>query len=276
MSLLYNRATAELIRRTGAALPHALLLEGVSGVGLATIARSLAGHELGGFIQSTDVQGTVDTGAKGIIRVPQIRELTKQTRGKFTTPQIYIIDDADKMNSQAQNAFLKLLEEPTPNVHFILTSHKAHLLLPTVLSRVQRLRIQPITVDDSRQLIAKMGVHEPRKIEQLLFLASGRPAELLRLIQNETVFLERATCMADARELVQGKPYQQALVVSRYYSDRAKSLTLIELAQSILTFSLAKAPSPQLVAKLDLLATTYERISANGNTRLQLMNFVLQ
>lgn len=275
-SLIYNAATSAHIRRTAAALPHALLLEGASGVGLATIARSLAGRQLAGYIQPTDINGAVDTSEKGVIRVPQIRELIAGTRGKTIKAQVYIIDDADKMNVQAQNAFLKLLEEPTPNIHFILTSHRPHKLLPTVLSRVQRLAVRPISDSDSRRFITKLGVKEPRKIEQLLFLAAGRPAELTRLIQNDALFATRAAIMADARDFVQAAPYQRALVVSRYYNDRAAALTLVELAQSIITFSLAKAPSPALVHKLDALTTTYERIAANGNTRLQLMNFVLQ
>ena len=275
-SLLYNPETAALIERVTEHLPHALLLDGVQGVGLATIARTIAWRDLANFVQPTNKDGTVDTSNKGIIRIPQIRELIDQTRSKFTSRQVIIVDDADKMNTQAQNAFLKLLEEPAPNIHFILTSHSSHRLLPTVLSRVQRITVRPIAAELSRRQITKLGITDARKIQQLMFLASGRPAELSRLHASETLLNQRAALMADARELIQGKPYARAIVASRYATDRANTLQLLELAESIIHFSLTNTPSNVLVQTADRLATTYERIAANGNVRLQLMNFVIQ
>ena len=275
-SPIYNQETAELITRVSDSLPQALLLEGKMGVGLSTIAKAIAWRNLAGLIQPTNTDGQVDTSAKGIIRVPQIRELLVQTRGKFTTRQVYVIDEADKLNIQAQNAFLKLLEEPAPNIHFILTAHNASKLLPTVRSRVQRLVVKPVSTPDVKKLVKKLGVLEPRKEQQLLYLADGLPAELTRLISSDTYFASQAELIGDARTLIQGKPYQRTLVVSRYYSDRAKTLQLLEVTQTIILHSLATSPSTELVAAADRLATTYERILANGNTRLQLMNFVLQ
>lgn len=275
-SLLYNPETAVLIERASDALPHALLLEGVDGVGLATTARSIAWRDLAGVIEATDTNGHPDTSAKGVIRVPQIRELVEQTRGKTAKRQVYIIDDADKMNTSSQNAFLKLLEEPAPNIHFILTSHASHQLLPTVLSRMQRLQVRPLSSEDSKRFIAKLGVSNPRKAQQLLFLANGRPAKLSRLAGNESAFNEQAELMTHARTLIQGTPYERALIVARYASDRAKTLQLLELASTIISFSLTDSPSRDLLALADQLTTTYERIAANGNVRLQLMNFVIQ
>ena len=276
MSLIYNPDTKQLIQRLNDNFPHALLLTGVPGVGLNSIAKTIAWRDLAGIVQPTDADSNVTTSAKGIIRIPQIRELILQTRGKLTKRQVFIIDDADKMNSQAQNAFLKLLEEPAEHIHFILTSHNPHLLLPTVLSRVQRVIVRPVAVEDSKRLIAKLGVTEPRKIQQLMFLASGRPAEINRLVADEKMFNERAELMSDARTFIQGKPYERTIVAARYYSDRAKTLELLELARSIITYSMVGSPTRELVQAADLLATTYDRIAANGNTRLQLMNFVIQ
>lgn len=54
--------------------------------------------------------------------------------------KVYIIEDADLMNTQAQNAALKLLEEPPAGVMFILCAENAQLLLPTVRSRCVELQ----------------------------------------------------------------------------------------------------------------------------------------
>ncbi len=275
MSLIYNPETRDVIERISDALPHALLLEGKSGVGLQKIASSIAWRNLAGLVQPTDADGNIDSSAKGVIRVPQIRELVAKTRGKFTSRQVFIIDEADKMNIQAQNAFLKLLEEPAPNIHFILTSHNSMQLLPTIRSRVQRVVVKPISVSDSRSFIKKLGVSDARKTQQLLFLASGLPAELARLAKDEVYFSTQAAMIADAREFIQGKPYQQALVVAKYYSDRSKTLQLLTLAETIISHGLATNPSTSLIELAAALEKTYERILANGNTRLQLMNFVV-
>lgn len=275
-SLIYNEHTKPLIDTVTTQLPHALLLEGIEGVGLATIAKTIAWRDLAGFIQPTDIDGHVDTTSKGIVRIGQIRELVATTRSRFTKRHVIIIDDADKMNTQAQNAFLKLLEEPAPNIHFILTAHAAHRLLPTILSRLQRLTVQPISLDQSRRFITKSGINDPRKTQQLLFLASGRPAELARLIQNDSNFAARAGLMADARTFIQGRPPERTIIAAQYAKDRVKTLQLLKEAQAIIAFSLAQAPTRSLIDLSDRLATAYDRISANGNTRLQLMQVVVQ
>ena len=71
------------------------------------------------------------------ILVDQIRELKKEV---IAVPgeapmKAYIVNDADTMNTAAQNAFLKMLEEPPPHVVFILNTDAPSALLPTVRSR---------------------------------------------------------------------------------------------------------------------------------------------
>lgn len=276
MSLIYSPETKQLLKKIQEPLPQALLLEGQRGAGLYTAAASLGGLNVAALIQPTDADGSIDTTSKGIIRLAQIHELHDLTKGKTRETRVFIIDDADRMNIQAQNAFLKLLEEPVANVHFILTAHQPHTLLPTVLSRVQRVRIAPISTLESQHFVKTLGISDPRKAQQLLFIASGKPAELSRLAANEKYFGEQASLMNDARTLISGTQAERMILISQYYSDRAKSLQLLESAKTIASFSLTKNPSRDLIALIDRLATTYERVSANGSTRLQLTNFVIQ
>ena len=276
MSLIYNPETKQLLKKIREPLPHALLLEGQNGAGLYTAAASLGGLNVAALIQPTDAEGNIDNSAKGIVRLAQIHELHDLTKGKTRETRIFIIDDADHMNIQAQNAFLKLLEEPIANVHFILTAHQPHRLLPTVLSRFQRVRIAPISTLESQHFIKTLGVNDPRKAQQLLFIADGKPAELARLVADEKYFGEQASLMNDARTLISGTQAERMILISQYYSDRAKSLQLLQSAKTIASFSLTKNPSRDLISLIDRLATTYERVQANGSTRLQLTNFVIQ
>lgn len=71
-----------------------------------------------------------------------IHELTMTPLEKG--PQIGIIVDAEKMNSSASNALLKLLEEPAPNHYIFLLSTNPKRLLDTIISRTQVLRFKPL------------------------------------------------------------------------------------------------------------------------------------
>lgn len=91
-----------------------------------------------GFVRREEENGK----QKQSIRVRQIRDLIADA---YVLPneaerKVYIIEDADMMNPQAQNAILKLLEEPPAFVSFILLAANPMLLLPTVRSRCVMLR----------------------------------------------------------------------------------------------------------------------------------------
>lgn len=276
MSPVFNEASGELIANLKAALPQALLLEGVEGVGLGTAAKTIAGKYIAGYCLPTAPDGSVDESAKGVIRVVQIRELAEQVRTIAAKKAVIIIDNADRMNTQAQNAFLKLLEEPNSSTHFILTSHRTQTLLPTILSRLQRVTIRPISEHESLRQIKKLGIKDARIQQQLLFLANGRPAEIARLASNPSSLEASAKLVGDARTLLQGKPYERTMIACAYAGDKAVALKLLETALMLVRFSLHKHANRELVRRSASLLSAYEAIASNGNVRLQLMQFVLQ
>lgn len=83
---------------------------------------------------------------KRMITVDQIRDIRSDT---YTLPneasqKVYIVRDADTMNPSAQNAFLKILEEPPAYAHFILIAENQGELLPTVRSRCVIVPVAPV------------------------------------------------------------------------------------------------------------------------------------
>ena len=84
----------------------------------------------------------VEPGDTGVIKVDQVREVVERTayRPFEGRRRVVIIDEADAMLSEAQNALLKTLEEPPSASMFVLVSSRPDELLPTVRSRCQRLR----------------------------------------------------------------------------------------------------------------------------------------
>lgn len=268
--------TEELIARLSDDLPQGILLKGAVGVGLLTTARRIADKALVNIVRPTDRDGNIMEDGSGEIRIAQIRALVAQTRGISTTRRVIIVDDADKMNLPAQQAFLKLLEEPTDNTHFILTAHISQTLLPTIRSRVQSHLIKPISSEQSLELIQTYRETDQRRIQQLLFLAEGRPAELATLLEDKEYFARQVTAVEDARQLLQGNGAARVGIVQKYHSDRSGTLLMLEQAIRIIRATLKRQPTPKIITSADHLAQLHQRIAANGNIRLQLLDFVVQ
>lgn len=274
MKLFLADSTARAVAALRVALPHALLLTGPHGVGLQTIARSIAGERMSGIIEPTDAKGEIDS-TNGTIRVTQIRDLTQHAINKSRTDRVYIIDNADSMNGQAQNAFLKLLEEPAPHVHFILLAHNSESLLPTIHSRVQALQIPPIDSASSHELLDLLHVVDAKTRTQLLFLAEGLPAELHRLASDSESFAQKARAVTTARQLLQGTTLEKCALINELSTDRPRTLETLACAQKIIQHSLQQHPTKELIARADLISTTYDRIVANGYIRIQLARLVV-
>ena len=267
MSLIFEPSTKQQIQTLARSLPQALLLTGADGAGLLTTAKYLAGPALAGIIQPTNKDGQAD--ASGVIRINQIRDLRQYTRGVANSKAVYVIDDASAMNHQAQNAFLKLLEEPARNIHFILTSHQPNLLLPTIMSRVEQLTIRPISEEASRLLLAKHQQLDTTAIAQIMFLASGRPALISRLAAKPSELADIGAIIKDSQALIAG-PINDKLTVAARYTDRKATLELLRYSILLVQNAAAKNNTPATIDKLARLSETYERIAANGNIKLQL------
>jgi DNA polymerase III delta prime subunit len=272
---IINPATLAQLDHMTQTFPHAVILHGPRGVGLTGVAEYIR-DELRAVMTTVlpERNEKVDL-QSGVISVSSIRRLYDQTK---TTPQgrrLIVIDYAERMGSQAQNAFLKLLEEPGRDIHFLLLCHDAGSLLPTIRSRAQSVEVQPVTQSQSEALLDTLKVTDATKRAQLLFVANGLPAELQRLMSNDDVFQARATLIRDARTIVQGHAYDKLAVVQYYKDNREASLILLTDAMNMLHNSVVKEAQSRSIATLASLLEAYERVLANGNLRLQLAAHVV-
>jgi DNA polymerase III, gamma/tau subunits len=252
-------------------LPSALLLTGADGIGLTTIARSLSTN-VEELLQPQNKKGEIDV-TGGSISVEAVRDLYRFTRGQNPAGAQIIIADADRMTKSAQQAFLKLLEEPPRGVSFILTSHRDVELLPTIRSRVQRVIVPPISSEDSRQLVSKSKLDSETE-RQLLFVAQGRPGMLTKLSQNPKELRRMVELVRDARDLVSGNTSAKLSICYRY-NDRGQTLTLLDSAISLIEFSLISHPEPSSILSATRLMDAYRNIVTGGNVRLNVLATVL-
>ena len=91
------------------------------------------------------------------ISIEQMREMQSKVQmhsfeGKY---KVIIVDDAEKMNAASSNSILKILEEPPKATHFILITSRPHMLLPTIVSRCQRIQFTLPPSDEMISFICK-------------------------------------------------------------------------------------------------------------------------
>ncbi|MFH1112546.1 MAG: DNA polymerase III subunit delta' [Pseudomonadota bacterium] len=132
----------------------------------------------------------VETPERGIIRIDRIRILQGYFRyapieGEF---KITVIDDAHTMNAAAQNALLKTLEEPPAGRILILVTSKPFLLLPTVRSRVRRIRFAPLSVDEVAGILERDRGVPAQRAEMLASMSGGSVARALEM--DDSGFLD--------------------------------------------------------------------------------------
>lgn len=274
MSLAIHPLTEKFTKAFLQNPPHALLITGPYGIGASTLAAHIAKQLSRTTLVVLPEKNDVIDLDKGTITVELVRRLYEQTRTRSDN-RVVLIDYAERMAPTAQNAFLKLLEEPTPGTMFILVSHEPSKLLATIRSRTQHLEMHAITNDQSQQLLDSLGVIDPKKRIQLLYMANGLPAELTKLAADQTYFEQGAEIVRDAKAILQSDPYNKLLIAHKYKDDRPAALKLLEVTMNMLRQTLP-GESPAINSKrLETLLEIYEKISSNGNIRLQIARAVL-
>lgn len=114
-----------------------------------------------------------------IRRVPSFLRMTASDGGW----RVVIIDDADMMNRSAQNALLKILEEPPKNALLILVAHRLGALIPTIRSRAQVLNFHPLSQDNIEVLLRQSG-YAARDLQTLCALAEGSIGQAMNYAQD--------------------------------------------------------------------------------------------
>jgi DNA polymerase-3 subunit delta' len=99
----------------------------------------------------------LEPGDSGAIKLDQVRDAIDRTayRPFEGRRRVVVVDDAQALNVEAQNALLKTLEEPPPASVFVLVADRPDVLLPTVRSRCQRIRFGPLAAGDVADVLVR-------------------------------------------------------------------------------------------------------------------------
>jgi len=133
---------------------------------------------------------------KNIIRIEQITGLAQETAFKPMEGKrkAVIIDQAEKLNLHAANCLLKTLEEPPEDTVLILVARETAGMLPTVLSRCQKICFSPLKDEEVFRFIRESGVAEAPAL-LITYHAQGSIKKAFFLLEND--FLAKRSEIAE-------------------------------------------------------------------------------
>ena len=252
---------------------HALMLTGPMGVGLGTIARTI-GHQLAGA-NVIYVAPTLHNKQKTtIINADDIAELGSIVRNHRDNVLVIIIDGADCAVSGVFERMLKLIEEPVPKVYYIFTAHSLQNIPATIMSRSALIKALLPTEADCAVLYSEL---DSTVASQVKFMANRRPALIKRLTSDDNFFASESSSMQIAKEFMQNAVSRRMEIIDALPDKESATSLCHDLAQ--LVISLASAGrlknSQKVASQLLLLSETADRLTNNGNLRLQLTNLAI-
>jgi DNA polymerase III subunit delta' len=221
-------------------LRHAYLFSGSDGVGRRTLALrfaqavncdqiSVLGEACGECITCRQIErmqhadlAVVQAEEAAILKVEQIRELQHFVALAPYASQyrVALILDFEQANASAQNALLKTLEEPNPNVLLLVTVDDAENLLPTIISRCELMRLRPMQVGALTSLLMERYSLNQTDADLYAHLAGGRVGYAFRLAENPDLLEQRKQWMADLLQLIAGEKNERIAYSRKHTSTR--------------------------------------------------------
>ena len=257
-------------------IPHALIIEGEHGTGKHTLAdfitkAAVCTHDNPpcgecdschlAFVGShPDIVFTAPDNGRKNISVDQIRALRQQAfvKAHIADKRVFIIDRADTMNDQAQNALLKVLEEPPAGVIFILIASSRTALLQTIVSRCVTLTPAiPETAVSIKYISAKRDVAHDI-IEKALKDASGRIGRAFELLDKSDSDKAVTAATEFLKLLTDGNEWQMLQLLAPFEKDRASTDSLFSALKDETVAQLKKCRTTSVRAKV--LSKFYEQL----------------
>jgi DNA polymerase-3 subunit gamma/tau len=166
--------------------PHTFLFHGETGCGKTTFARIIA-NELG----CTDIRDYSEIDSAQFRGIDTVREIRANCAYHPIggTVKVYVIDEVHKLTNDAQNAFLKILEDTPKHIYFILCTTEPQKLISTVRGRCSQFQVNLLTDDEMLELLKSVTDSEGKKIPQEVYDAviantNGHPRNALTILEQ--------------------------------------------------------------------------------------------
>lgn len=268
-------------------ISHAYLFSGKEGIGKKTLATEFAKCVMCNessdlsycgncescltFESGSDFKIIVPT--KNVIKVDEIREFCGELflKPTKTSHKVFIIDDAECMNEQAQNALLKVLEEPPLYATIILITSNKEKLLNTIKSRVVEMNFDSLSEQEIR---IALDMNNIEYTDEAIKYSNGSYKKALDFINDDMFEIAK-----DVAKLLEGKDF---LAVNRKFEEiktdknlKAGITQILEKTMQIffMKFKNEKNFDYKIIEKLE---ETIQKIKRNANVDLALDSLMVE
>ena len=245
-------------------ISHAYLFLGKDGIGKKLIATKFA--EMIMTIEGTfnEADFKIIEPEKDVIKVEEIRKLINEIYIKptYSSKKVVIINDADKMNPSAQNALLKVLEEPPFYATLILITSNREKIIKTILSRVTEIKFNSLSIEELEKIVGS-------SID--LTYARGSASNALSLMEND--------CYMVSKDLVDLFSKKNFIDINKKINDIKLSdndiIKVLELAK-IMIHKNIKNDTYKNIKTINLIDETIRNLKRNANIDLALDRLIIK
>lgn len=199
-----------------------------------------------------------------LIKVEEIRDLINEVYIKpvYSNKKLIIIDDADKMNANAQNALLKVLEEPPAYITIILIVSNKERIIRTILSRVTEIAFDNLTNEELQKIIGREFDYD---------LARGSASKALSLLDGN--YYEMANVLI---QLIEKKDY---LLLNRKFTEfKQLNVDILNVLETlkVMFYKNLKENTCEKIKMIEFIDNTIKNIDRNANVDLALDKFMIE
>lgn len=287
-SLVLHPKTQEQINRFVARPSHAVLITGATGSGKSALARLLGSNLMGitpEQASSHPYVQVIEPDDKGTLSIEAVRLLHKflrlKTPGQTGIRRVCIIEQAATLTTEAQNALLKILEEPPADTLLILTAANSMDVLPTIRSRTAELRVYRPKPSELADFFAQSQNLSTEQIQHAYHLSGGLPGLMHALLHDEKHPLKAS--IVQAKTLLQQTSFERLAAVDTLSKDKTAAGKTVEAFGRLSAAGLHLAAQKNDTANIERWhrirsQTLYaaEALNKNANAKLVLTNFMLR
>ncbi|MEG2483970.1 MAG: DNA polymerase III subunit [Clostridia bacterium] len=239
---------------------HAYLFDGPDGIGKQLVAKEFAKE----ILETENLETCPDyiyidkLENKKDILVEQIREsIVNNVYSKpvASNKKVYIINNAQDMNNVAQNSLLKTLEEPPKYIVLILVANQVDKFLPTIISRVKRIKFKKLTNKDIDKYIVENNIIVSENIKEYIDGSLGK----LKLMENLSAYeeIEKFVDKLKTENIV------YLLEISKIVDFRNNNY--MNYLQFVLYNNYKKCKNIKLLECINTIEIAKQRLKTNGN-----------
>lgn len=277
--LILHPVTSRQVESFKKSPSHAVMLVGTRGSGKDTLSSNIAES----ILKAQDLESypyklflaSEDGKAIGIESVRELEHfLSLKVPRKADYNRVVIVQNAESLSLEAQNALLKTLEEPPEDTLIILNASYSQALLPTIRSRAQAISVKQPSKEALVDYFEQAG-YSQKQIEQAYAISGGLPGLMKALLEDDAHPLLLAT--EKAREILKATAYERLLLVDELAKQRALAQNTIYILGQMAHVSLQSADKTtakwQAILKASHNAT--KALMTNAQPKLVLTNLVL-